>query len=1020
MKRILFIAILLGLLFPVVSSARNQIIYRPFNWQKIEKDNFTLYYPKQMEWIIPSTAALIDSLNKVYSSQIFVEYKDYLGYYKKYFEEMKKKKKTQTQSFSSFRDFNQDYKERKQAEEFDTLPTPTDSIKNNLEIISSWRPKKLIIIVYPSFQDFKQEKVIDAILPPGLLGFMEVFGYRVCVPYSGDWYAYATTLAHEIGHAWHYHFLKECETLKKKILRNTNIEEKRYFIPLWAIEGWAQYCSYTFQGNKYEYLRCLLEELTRRDVTSMTNSMKLLDEMEFEVYYNGANFICWMVERFGSAKFIELWQQTVYYANFNKAWQAIFKEKVEESEQLWWEYLMRKYYITIYADTISPIDTLIIKKAPTPGLFTGYVDYDKGRWIYYTKDDKWGTRVVITDIKSKTTIKVHRQFQKKSLWYREDNRPTIKDNLAAFVNNREGQDELIVYRLSDPGKKFKVKRLATLRHKEILSIDNPRFMGDSRIIFEGISLNGESDLYTLNFVSGKLTRLTNDFYTDKWPTLFDRKILFLSDRFSLNSRGLYQFNLETKEITEIYAQENNYVDQICASDSLGLVAFRLVTLEHSPRVYLWSPKEEKIYQIYSQFKGIRQIVAFESDSLIVVASDGVVRKIALDKLTEIQKTSLCQPKTIPSYTWYLPIPDYSLVEYQTKADRRLRYGMVDGDWFYFSDATGERRMSFNFQGGYQAGSLFLYDVWVYYLNLSNRIHKFYNFESYHYYFWRYNPKYCVSNGIYSNDIVTRDWATTLRLQAYYPINLESGIGASIIPGYLRRIYTLYNMTTGQWNWEVDRFSSPTLDGSLFFIKDAVFWGDWGQRNGSYLFTGIYTKFGKVGGWKDIKAIEGYAVFDSRYYLQFGGSRTYWANRFFALKAIGFDQYIYQIEGLYRGSVGYDSISGIRKNLGTNVILFQSELRFPLFNYIAFQPAIIPRSSRSAIAFGIDGSLFWYGGDIWLDGIDRMYWINRAGAAIKIKLNYIISFKIENYKYIYSKKDLNMSNRKWGFALEYDF
>lgn len=1023
MKRFILLSILIGLLVPTLVSARNQIIYRPFNWQKVEWDNIILYYPKQMEQLIPATMSLIDSLNKVYSSEIYANYKDYLDYYQRYIKEMREKQKYK----STFREFNEDYKKQIQVEEPDTIPALSDSAKNNLNTINSWRPQKIVIIVYPSFQDFKQEKVIDALIPPGLLGFMEIFGYRICVPYSGNWYDYSTTLAHEIGHAWNYLYLEECENKMKKILRGSgkNIEEKRYAIPLWFIEGWAQYSSYTFQKDNYDYLRCLLEDQTRQDITSLENSMLLLNQMQSEVYYLGANFICWMSQRFGHAKLVELQQQIVYLGNFNRAWEFTFKEAVEKSEKLWHAYLVQKYYITIYADSLTPADSQRVKKAETPGPLIGYVDCDNNRWIYYTKSGKWGTEMVITDLKTKQTIKLHRQFQNQSLWYRLNNRPTIKGDFAAFVNNREGQDELIVYRLINKKKKASIryptdnpkitaKKIKVFRPKGILSINNPRLINETQIIFEAITLNGYSDLYIWNFKDNTIIRLTDDFYQDAWPTPFGDKILFVSDRFNQHSKGLYQLDIETKTVTEIFARENAYVDQICADDSL--VAFRLVTYEHSPQVFVWSPREGKIYQVYSQFNGIRQVVAFKNNNLLVIASGGAVKSIDLAEMAKIKKSFVCQPRTIPSTTWSLSTPSYTIDSFIKKADHRLKYTMIDGDWFYLSNATGERRLSFYGGGSYQRGS-FLYNSWVYYLNLSNRTHFFYQFQSYQYYFWYYNRKYCTSDGVYLNDLITKDWSTSLRLQAYYPINLETGIGASIIPGYLRRIYNKYDMSTGYWNWKVDKLQTPTISGSLYFIKNAIFWGDWGNRQGTYLLAGVYSQFGFD---NQIKPIEGYAVIDFRYYLQFGGSRAYWANRFFTLKAIGFDQYLYQIEGLYRGYIPYDSISGIRSDLGTSAVLFQSELRFPLFNYIAFQPAIIPRDSRQAFAFAVDAGLFWYGGDVWLDGIDRMRWINRAGMAIKIKLNYVISLKFENYKYIYSKKDLNLSNRKWGIAVEYDF
>jgi hypothetical protein len=71
MKRLLLLIILLGLVFPTISFARNQIIYRPFDWQKVEKDNYVIYYSKQIEELMPAIIHLVDSINTVYSTEIF-------------------------------------------------------------------------------------------------------------------------------------------------------------------------------------------------------------------------------------------------------------------------------------------------------------------------------------------------------------------------------------------------------------------------------------------------------------------------------------------------------------------------------------------------------------------------------------------------------------------------------------------------------------------------------------------------------------------------------------------------------------------------------------------------------------------------------------------------------------------------------------------------------------------------------------------------------------------------------------
>ena len=400
---------------------------------------------------------------------------------------------------------------------------------------------------------------------------------------------------------------------------------------------------------------------------------------------------------------------------------------------------------------------------------------------------------------------------------------------------------------------------------------------------------------------------------------------------------------------------------------------------------------------------------------------GKIKGLFIDDLrlaeNKLNKSFICQPRKVYPVSWQLPYLDYCLVRYKAKADKKLRYATLTPDgWWALTDATGEHRASFNVSGG-MSGKKLMYFVWGYYHDLSQRMTKFYKFDSYHFYSRIYNQKYCAPEKFYVNDLVTRDWVPAMfRAQVYYPINLEMGVGASITPGYLSRTYNKWG--SKGWSWEIGHFSTPTLGTTIFFNKNSVFWDWWGARHGTYLFAGISSQLGQVN--DKIQPITGYGMLDLRHYIRLGSSRINWANRVFALKSFGCDQYIYRLGDLYIGRIHHDSISGAWQNWGTSAVLMQSELRFPLLNWIAFQPAIFSPGSKGAIGFAVEGALFWYGGDVWFPDLDNMHWINRAGAKIKIKVGPALSVNIEHYKYIYDWKDLNLDNRKWGWSIGYDF
>jgi hypothetical protein len=958
-----------------------------------------------------------------------------MDYYKKQVEKKRKGKKSS--KFSSSFDYTGKVKI--------DMPSPLadTSFDQISKTIDSWHPDKLVILIYPTVQDFTQQRVTPGLHPPFHMAFMEIFNFRACVPYTGEWWEYCNLLSHELTHAWQFHYLDEYDKIYRKVTKNYRAKDIRRLFPLWSIEGWAEHSAGIFQKENPEYYRCIWENAIRQTVCGMDErGLPKLDEMRGEVYYLGRNFKDWMVERYENQKFVELNQMTILEQSFSKAWSKIFLETNAESEDEWQEYLKKKYFRVVYEDS-GQYNYLRI---PMPKV-DGYAGYDNHRIIYYARDEKCGNNIVVTDLNHKKTIKLHRQFEKQSLWYDMGDQPAIKDSLAAFTINCAGQDELHVYRIIAKKHQWKskhtdsksktsdtwtinAKKIKVLRHKTVIIVNQPEIVDSETIAFEGTDINGDVNLYQWNFQTDELIKITDDFYFESCPKKFFDKYLFISNRHDPYSYGLYQINPRTGETVEIFHRKNCYVDQICANERDSLVAFRTVTFDHSPQVYIWNAKTNQITLVYSDYLGVRQILGWrlEGDQLLIIPSlpkgkeKGKVKGLFINDLNLaenlLNKSFAAQLRKAYPVSWQLPYLDYCLVRYKAKADKKLRYAMVTpNNWFVITDATGEYQASFNASGGLSNGKL-MYLLWGHYNDLSHRLTKFYRFDSYHLYNRFYNPKYCTKNKFYVNDLVTRDWVPAkFRVQAYYPINLEWGIGASISPGYLSRTYNKWG--SRGWSWEIGHIGTPTVGTTIFLTKDAVFRDWWGARHGTYLFAGFYGVYGKID--NKIQPIESYSVFDFRHYLRLGSSRIYWANRLFALKCFGYDQYIYQLDDLYRGKIDYDLISGARQNRGTATVLFQSELRFPLFNWIAFQPAVVsPRSNKGIFGFAIEGALFWYGGDIWFHDLDQMHWFNRAGAKIKIKLNPVLSVNIEHYKYIHDWEDLNLDDRKWGWSIGYDF
>ena len=466
-KSLLFLLIVSFLTcFVPCLGARNLITHRPFDWERLEREiadgGYELWYPKQMQHLIPATQAIIDEIYDVYSQEVF----------------------TKIETLTVISD----------SIVVDTLTGNTVNATYDSAFVSPWYDKKRVILVYPGLQDFTQQKLIGGLMPPGVLGFNELRGWRVAVPFPGSYVLYKNVMYHELAHAWMFQYVREAAQAKKVKIR------ANYF-PLWFIEGFAELLNRRFnQDYNQDYLSILRDDFMRMQICGLTHPVPEVARINgMDVYSFGHSFMEWVVDGYGIEKVIEILAKSVCYAKFGETWQEVFGKEFSEMSEEWHQWLQRKYFKAVYADELVPT----LEKVKNAPISLGYSTYDQGKMAYFARDAKWNIQVLVKDLENNQIWRIHHMFKNMSLWYRLNNPPVIQGNLVALVVNKEGQDELHIYQL----RKKKVKRIKLLREKEIVSISNPSFNENgTKIVFEGIALNGLSDIYIWDMELNKTER----------------------------------------------------------------------------------------------------------------------------------------------------------------------------------------------------------------------------------------------------------------------------------------------------------------------------------------------------------------------------------------------------------------------------------------------------------------------------------------------------------------------------------
>jgi len=380
------------------------------------------------------------------------------------------------------------------------------------------------IILYADQSDFQQTTVVRGLIGQGTGGVTEGLRTRVVLPLTGNYEDTDHVLGHELVHVFQYDILRD------PLVREGGASSQGagYDIPLWFIEGLAEYLSL---GPTSPQTSMWLRDALARD--ELPDLRQISRDPRFFPYRWGHAFWSYVGGRWndrtvgrlftrGTALGLELaLQETLGLDDkgFSDLWKASIREAyapVLESRQtpktLGARLLPKEEETTdtYIAPVISPDGTEVIFFS-TRRLFT---------FDLYLADARTG------EIKSKLLssdadphIDALRFLDSAGSWSPDGNR-------FAFAVFAGGDNELAI---------LDVRKRNVERRYEVEGVGaiwNPAWSPDGRSIAFSGSAGGIADLYLLDVASGQVRKLTDDRFADMQPEWSPdgRTIAFVSDR----------------------------------------------------------------------------------------------------------------------------------------------------------------------------------------------------------------------------------------------------------------------------------------------------------------------------------------------------------------------------------------------------------------------------------------------------------------------------------------------------------
>lgn len=444
------------------------------------------------------------------------------------------------------------YEGGKKLAEF-AAPIAEDQI-NRICNLFNWRmSRRFSLIIYNSHNDFQQTNVTLGDLGEGTGGFTELFKNRAVVQFTGDYHAFWHVIRHELLH------VVVNDLIYGGSIQNVISGRIRLNIPLWMHEGLAEYISAGWDTDADMFIRDIALNFTLPPVRYLNNYL---------AYKGGQSVYNFVADKYGVEKIGEIWQQVKSHKSVDKGLKESIGLKQEELTTEWHKWVKRKYWPDIAKrDNIEDVATQITETKKWKNYYNsapalspnssqiailsnkkGYVD------VYII--DAFDGKIVKRILKGQRTPETEElKLLTPQLSWSHDGKKLV------LASKSGGSDALLIIDVESEKKE-------SIKFDELEQIFSPIWSGNSnKIALIGLK-NENRDIYVYNYDSKELTRMTDDIYSDYEPSWSQdgKTIYFASQRgfgdevynpkdfvnnFSQHQSDIFSLNVDSKKITRI-------------------------------------------------------------------------------------------------------------------------------------------------------------------------------------------------------------------------------------------------------------------------------------------------------------------------------------------------------------------------------------------------------------------------------------------------------------------------------------
>lgn len=465
--------------------------------------------------------------------------------------------------------------------------------------------EKKALIIYQDHADFQQTTVTSGLISQATGGFTESQQDRVVLPLTGINADNDHVIGHELVHVFEFDMGEEA--------RRRGEAENVQALPLWAVEGLAEYLS---QGRVDPETAMQMRDLVLHD--GLPDMGGFITRMPSPYQYGQAMW-AYVAGRWGDDAVRRLFRQAAAHGPEK----AIEQVTGLEADAFWKELnaSLRTSERPILDDRASASDIakplLTADTTDAPVNMAPSLSPD-GHSIAFLSTRELAVELYLADadtgrIKAKlVSAETDPHFD--NLSFLDSSAAWSPDGRRlAFSVFAEGERRIAIYDLE---KKSVVQRLDL---KGIKGMRDAAFSPDgSSLVFSAVAPRGASDLYRVAIATGEVTRLTNDTYTAIQPEFSPdgRSIVFVTDRGPKTDLDKLQFGPLQLAMLDVASGEirtldlfnrGKHIDPHFTAD--GSAIYFIGEPDGIPDIYRYSTGDGKISRVTRLRTGVAGLTA---------------------------------------------------------------------------------------------------------------------------------------------------------------------------------------------------------------------------------------------------------------------------------------------------------------------------------------------------------------------------------------------------------------------------